>query len=392
MQEFQYWWLLAFPLFFTLGWLAARIDIRHVISESRNLPSSYFRGLNFLLNEQPDKAIEAFIEVANIDTDTAELHFALGGLFRRRGEVERAIRMHQNLVQRDDLPQAQKLAATFELGQDYLKAGLLDRAEEIFLSLKSTEYAGKAGKFLLEIYVAEKDWDKAIAVASELSRLANQPFYMEIAHFYCELAIVKNAQSDSDAAIGYLREALKIYRNCTRANILFGEFEAARGNHESALVHWKSIELQNPAHLALVADRMLASFKALGRYEEGINLLSSYLHQHPSLDLMQTVFRAVLEHSGPGAASQVVREELRRHPTLEGLNKLLEAQLLEAPRERRQDMQLVKNLIHQHATRLSVYRCANCGFKARKFYWQCPACGGWESFPPYRREEQEQVV
>lgn len=392
MQEFQYWWLLAFPLFFTLGWLAARIDIRHVISESKVLPESYFRGLNFLLNEQPDKAIEAFIEVANIDTDTAELHFALGGLFRRRGEVERAIRMHQNLVQRDDLPQAQKLSATFELGQDYLKAGLLDRAEDIFVSLQKTEYAGKAGKFLLEIYVAEKDWDKAITVAGELARLANQPFYMEIAHFYCELAVVKNAQSDSAAAFDYLREALKVYKNCTRANILLGEFEAARGNHEVALKYWKSIELQNPAHLALTGERMLMSFKALAKYDEGIKLLNGYLHEHPSLDLLGIVFRAVLENSGPAAASQTVREELRRHPTLEGLNKLLEAQLLEAPKERRQDMQLVKNLVQQHATRLSVYRCASCGFKARKFYWQCPACGGWETFPPYRREEQELAI
>lgn len=392
MQEFQYWWLLAFPLFFTLGWLAARIDIRHVISESRNLPSSYFKGLNFLLNEQPDKAIEAFIEVANIDTDTAELHFALGGLFRRRGEVERAIRMHQNLVQRDDLPQAQKLSATFELGQDYLKAGLLDRAEDIFTSLEQSEYAGKARKFLLEIYVSEKDWDKAITIAGELARLANQPFYMEIAHFYCELAVVKNAQSDSIAAFDYLREALKVYKNCTRANMLLGEFEATRGNYEAALMHWKSIELQNPAHLALIGERLLMSFKALGRHAEGIQLLSGYLHQHASLDLLGIVFRAVLENSGPAAASQVVREELRRHPTLEGLNKLLEAQLLEAPQERRQDMQLVKNLVHQHATRLSIYRCAGCGFKARKFYWQCPACGGWETFPPYRREEQELAV
>lgn len=392
MQEFQYWWLLAFPLFFTLGWLAARIDIRHVISESRNLPASYFKGLNFLLNEQPDKAIEAFIEVANIDTETAELHFALGGLFRRRGEVERAIRMHQNLVQRDDLPQAQKLAATFELGQDYLKAGLLDRAEDIFTSLKATDYAGKAGKFLLEIYVAEKDWDKAIQVAGELSGLANQPFYMEIAHFYCELAVVKNAQSGSAAAFGYLREALKVHKNCARANILLGEFEAARGDHETALIHWKSIELQNPAHLALVAERMLQSFKALGRADDGIQLLRGYLNAHASLDLLGIVFRAVLEQFGPAAASQLVREELRRHPTLEGLNNLLEAQLLEAPAERRRDMQLVKNLVHQHATRLSVYRCASCGFKGRKFYWQCPACGGWETFPPYRREEQELAV
>src|SRR5678815_1745537 len=137
-MEIEYWWLLALPLFFALGWLAARIDIKHLVSESRALPRSYFKGLNFLLNEQPDKAIEAFIEVVKVEPQTIELHFALGSLFRRRGEVERAIRMHQNLVERPDLEEEKRLHALFELAQDYLKAGLLDRAEELFTKLEGT--------------------------------------------------------------------------------------------------------------------------------------------------------------------------------------------------------------------------------------------------------------
>ena len=149
-MEFEFWWLLAFPLFFGLGWLAARIDIKHLVSESRSLPRSYFKGLNFLLNEQPDKAIEAFIEVVKVDPETIELHFALGSLFRRRGETERAIRMHQNLLERGDLGEEQRLAAMFELGQDYLKAGLLDRAEEVFVKLRDTPHRGAALKALLE--------------------------------------------------------------------------------------------------------------------------------------------------------------------------------------------------------------------------------------------------
>ena len=156
-MDFEYWWLLALPLFFALGWMAARIDIKQLVSESRALPVSYFKGLNFLLNEQPDKAIEAFIEVVKVDPQTVELHFALGSLFRRRGEVDRAIRMHQNLVERPDLKEEQKLAALFELAQDYLKAGLLDRAEELFLKLEGTPHAEPALKFLLEIYQQEKD-------------------------------------------------------------------------------------------------------------------------------------------------------------------------------------------------------------------------------------------
>ena len=155
VMEIDYWWLLVLPLFFALGWLAARIDIKHLVSESRALPRSYFRGLNFLLNEQPDKAIEAFIEVVKVEPQTIELHFALGSLFRRRGEVERAIRMHQNLVERTDLPEPQKLDALYELAQDYLKAGLLDRAEEIFARLKGTTHSEAALKYLLEIYEQE---------------------------------------------------------------------------------------------------------------------------------------------------------------------------------------------------------------------------------------------
>src|SRR3954469_18900028 len=187
-MEIEYWWLVALPLFFALGWLAARIDIKHLVSESRALPQSYFKGLNFLLNEQPDKAIEAFIEAVKVDPQTVELHFALGSLFRRRGEIERAIRMHQNLVERPDLQGEQKRAALFELAQDYLKAGLLDRAEELFLKLDGTTHAEPALKFLLEIYQQEKDWEKAIGAAEKLGSVTGRSQQKEIANFHCELA------------------------------------------------------------------------------------------------------------------------------------------------------------------------------------------------------------
>ena len=180
-MEFEYWWLLGFPLFFVLGWVAARIDIRHLVSESRALPRSYFRGLNFLLNEQPDKAIEAFIEVVKGDPETIELHFALGGLFRRRGETDRAIRMHRNLLERDDLTSEQRLNAAFELGQDYLKAGLLDRAEEVLTGLTQSSYRSEALSALLEIYQQEKDWARAIGIAREMEAESGKSWQKEIA-------------------------------------------------------------------------------------------------------------------------------------------------------------------------------------------------------------------
>src|SRR5688572_18748047 len=238
-MDFEYWWLLALPLFFALGWMAARIDIKQLVSESRSLPVSYFKGLNFLLNEQPDKAIEAFIEVVKVDTQTVELHFALGSLFRRRGEVERAIRMHQNLFERTDLAAEQKLAALFELAQDYLKAGLLDRAEELFLKLDGTAHAESALKFLLEIYQQEKDWQKAIGIAQKLESVTQRSHQKEIANFYCELAGVELMHSRPEAARPHLEAALAHHRLCVRANILLGDLELAIGNADAGIEAWK---------------------------------------------------------------------------------------------------------------------------------------------------------
>ena len=387
MMEIEYWWLLALPLFFALGWLAARVDIRQLLLESRALPRSYFKGLNFLLNEQPDKAIEAFIEVVKVDPQTIELHFALGGLFRRRGEVERAIRMHQNLVERPDLAAEQKLAALFELAQDYFKAGLLDRAEELFAKLETTAYAEQALRFLLEIYEQEKDWHKAIVIAGKLETVTGRSHQKEIANFCCELAINEMMHSRPDSARPHLAQALAHHRLCVRANMLLGDLEAAAGRPEAATEAWKRIESQNPHYLALVAERLYGAFKQRGMVEAGVNLLRGYLSKYPSLDLVNVVFQGTLESKGPEPAYQLVRDELRRMPTLLGLDKLLEAQLLDAPLDRRRDLELVKQLVNQHTRGLTLYKCDNCGFRARQYYWHCPACAAWETYSPRRTEE-----
>jgi lipopolysaccharide biosynthesis regulator YciM len=389
-MELEPWWLVGLPiLFFALGWLAARIDIKQLLTESRALPTSYFRGLNFLINQQPDKAIEAFIEVVKVDPQTVELHFALGSLFRRRGEVERAIRMHQNLADRTDLATEQRVTAVYELAQDYLKAGLLDRAEEMFLKLQGTQYEQAGFKFLLEIYEQEKDWLKAIDISRRMDLASGQSSQREIAHFYCELGQSELTHARPDPARKYLQEALNLNRKCVRANTLLGDIAGGERAFEEAIELWKRIEGQNPAYLPLVAERILNAYRRLERFDEGIALLRQYLTRYPSLDMLNTAFQAVLERDGPGRANELVRDELRRAPTLLGLDKLLEAQLLEAPLERRRDLELIRNLVHQHTRSLALYRCDNCGFKARHFYWHCPACHGWETYPPRRSEERE---
>jgi len=386
-MEFEFWWLLALPVFFGMGWVAARVDLKSLLSESRALPSSYFRGLNFLLNEQPDKAIESFLQVAKENPQTVELQFALGSLFRRRGEVDRAIRMHQDLVNREDLPPEERRHASFELSQDYFKAGLLDHAEEVLARMAEADPSPDVHRHLLDIYIQEKDWEKAVEAAKKLEVSARRNYQKEIANYYCELAITAHIHGRHEESGSMLDKALAANRKCVRANLLRGEWLARAGRHEEALEAWKAIESQDPAYLGLAAEGMVESYKALGRPEEGLALMRGLQHRYPGLDFLNVVYQTTAEIEGDDAAYRLVRDEVRRNPTLVGLDRLIDAELARASADRRQDLQLMKNLVHSHAQALAVYLCENCGFKARQFFWQCPACGGWETFPPRRTAE-----
>lgn len=386
-MDFELWWLLGIPVFFALGWIAARVDINQLVSESRSLPRGYFKGLNFLLNEQPDKAIDAFIEIVRLDPETAEMHFALGNLFRRRGETERAIRVHQNLLSRPDLPREQQAQAEYELGQDYLKAGLLDRAEETFNRLLETTHANGARRALLEIFQREKEWPRAIEAALGLQESGAGARQKEIAQFYCELAQDALVQMKPDEALALLDKALQTDRKNVRATMLIGDALLSKHDIEGALQTWRRVEQQSVPHVALVAQRLMDGYRSLGRAQEGVNLLKSYLEEASSIDLIEVVFKAVIELDGVEAAKQLVSAELRRTPTLLGLDKLLEARLMDAPAAVWAELSMVKNLVHGYTQKLARYQCSHCGFKARQFYWQCPGCSRWETTPPRRTEE-----
>lgn len=388
-MEFEYWWLIALPLFFGLGWLAARVDIRTLVTESRALPESYFRGINFLVNEQQDKAIEAFTEVVKVDPQTVELHFALGSLFRRRGEVERAIRMHQALVERADLAAGPRLDAIYELAQDYLKAGLLDRAEELFRRLEGTAREDAASQALLEIYEQEREWERAIETARRAEDRTGRSFQMDIAHYCCELAATELAHARPAQARALLERALASHRKSVRASILLGDIEGAEGHVEQAIEAWKRIESQNPAYLSMVAERLLEAYRSLEKPDVGLRLLQYYLANHPSLDLLAVVFRETMARQGAAEAHRLVSEEVRRNPTLNGLARLLEARIALAADDQRAELELVRDIVQQHSRTLSMYLCEQCGFRARQFYWHCPACRGWETYAPRRTEERE---
>ncbi len=395
------WLFLGAIAIFGMGWMVARIDIKQLLLESRAMPQAYFKGLNFLLNEQPDKAIESFIEVTQANPEAVELQFALGSLFRRRGEVDRAIRVHQQLSERTNLPVEQRTGALLELALDYQKAGLLDHAERILMDL-SAKAAGSRGqqsqtlRILLDIYVMERDWVRAVDVAQRLligdgkvdlpsgddGRNSGEGERRAIANYHCELAIQARQQGRHEDAGRHLGDALAANPKCVRAHLIDAEGLAAAGRHREAIAAWRKIERQDPAYLGLMAEQILASFKALGQEQEGLAELGSLQQQYPALDLLNALFSATLESKGAQGAYELVKADLRLNPTLVGLDRMLEAQLLVAPEEQKADLTVMKDLVHTHSSRLAVYLCGSCGFKARQFYWQCPACGGWETFPP----------
>lgn len=384
-MEFEFWWLLALPLFFSLGWLAARVDLKQLLAESTALPAAYFKGLNFLITNQHDKAIEAFSEAVQANTESLELHFALGSLFRRRGEVDRAIHLHLNLLEKKELEPQQKLAVTAELAQDYLKAGLLDRAEELFESLNDDRYRQPALRALLEIYVREREWERAIKAATELERLSGVPFRVEISHYYCEMAVKSKLANDTHTARFDLEQALNANKNCVRANVLLGDMEAEAGDHKVAISTWKRIEFQKPEYLGLIAPKLLNSYRALNQTKEGLALLQTYLQTYKLPSLLNVLYEATLAEEGAESAVKLARNELIKKPSLSTLDQLLQARAIVETQHPAsgvaQDTQLMQQAVRHAIGNRSAYFCEQCGFKAKHHHWQCPACNAWEALP-----------
>lgn len=404
-MDFEPWWLIFVPVLFALGWLAARFDIRQMLRETRSLPDSYFRGLNFLLNEEPDRAIDAFVEVAKLDPETTELHFALGSLFRRRGEMERAIRVHQSLLSRSDLPDAEREHAQHELAQDFLKAGMLDRAESGFEQLKDTRYALPALRSLIRIFESEHDWPRAIEAVKTLQGLVDEPV-PQIVHYYCEQA--QTALSAKPADVDAAHKALDAADHAlsttdatvgkgamVRTAMLRARLASLEQDPKRERLYLESVMTDAPEFAGLVAEQLLANYRAANQIEAGLDFLMKQYQRHASLDLFNVVFRELRAQQGSEVAWAFARGALRSHPSLLGLDRLLEAELAnpEGGAEKGPvpgaDLTLLRSLIHKHTQRLDRYACRSCGFQARRFYWQCPGCNAWETYAPRRLEELE---
>lgn len=390
MFEFEAWYLILLPALFAAGWWLRGFDTRVRASDGA-APRPVFRGVNLLLNEQPDKAIDAFIEVVKLDPETIELHYALGNLFRRRGEVDRSVRIHTHLLNRADLPTSERSNALAELGQDYLKGGLLDRAEEAFLRLlEDRRHRFGALRALLRIYQMEREWLKAIDCARRLEHEAGESHQTAVAHFYCELAEEAIGRNEPDAAQGFLDEAMVADRHSVRAAILGGDLaqrrDGARGDEE-AIRHWLRVERVAPDYLPLVADRLTLALDRVGRRAEALTLLRRVLQDAPSIDLLEIAFQRISAWEGPQAGEALLREELKRNPSLLGFERLLELRSRAVKGD--PELDLLRSLLQTQARKLARYQCSKCGFRAREFHWHCLGCTNWNSYPPRRIEELE---
>jgi lipopolysaccharide biosynthesis regulator YciM len=387
MSAYDLLWLLL-PLAAGSGWFAARLDQRRQSAKSLDLPSAYFKGLNFLLNEQPDKAIEIFVKVLEVNSDTVETHLALGNLFRRRGEVERAIRIHQNLIARPALDKDQRSQALLELGQDYLKAGLLDRAENLFLELAEIrDYAEPALRQLRYIYQQEKDWDKAISATAKLARVSGKGMDDIVAQYYCELAEQEYAQHNFAGARDRVREALRSDPRCIRANLLLGDMEAAEGRHREAIRAWQRIEEQDAHFLGEAAGRVARSFREVGDSEGLYRYFREALDRHGGTSLALTFADIVRERDGTDAAEKFVVEWLRRKPNVHGLHQLIEINLDEAQGTAKNDLQLLRGIIEELREQHLGYLCTQCGFRGKSLHWMCPSCHRWNTVRPISEDD-----
>jgi lipopolysaccharide biosynthesis regulator YciM len=376
------WLLIALPVAFALGWVASRVDLRQVRRDGREAPKAYFKGLNLLLNEQHDKAIDAFIEAVQHDPDTTELHFGLGNLFRRRGDFERAVRVHQHLLDRADLKAADRHRAQHALADDFMKAGLFDRAEAGYKALLGTAFDTEARLALLSLHERARDWAAATADAQELERKGGGSFATRIAHYACEMALQADARGQPQDAEQALQRAREAAPRAVRPQLLSGQRQAAAGEHAQALQLWDQMLAQHPAAWPLVAADYARSAAACTDCRAARERLGAAYAAEPDIDLL----RARLElEADPAQQQRLVLAHLQLQPTLGAAAQVLELPL--AHWDAQTPLQL-RQVVAAGARPLQRYRCAACGFEAHHYFWQCPGCQGWDTYPPRRMESQ----
>lgn len=388
MLEFLF---LLLPVAAASGWFIGRKSNQHHIStRKQKFSGNYYAGLNYLLNEQPDKAVDAFLKILTLDDEMIEIHLLLGSLFRRRGEVDRAIRIHQGLLARPTLIATQKAILLLELGKDYYHAGMYDRAEDHFLRLiDAREQLEVSFDYLLNIYQQERDWEKAIATAEKIKHILHKNMNLHISHYYCELAELAMKNRNLSQVMKLLKQAIRMHKNCVRASLLYGNLCKNQGKYARAIKFYKDVQRQDPKYLALTVAPLVECYEKLGNKNGVVEYLIGcfdrqvldmekieYGNQHAIYAVLQFI-DLLKEKESIEKAIGYLTEYLNKYPSLQGLYKVVELHLQKDVNTKRRDLLAINELVKALLAKESRYKCGACGFPSNTLQWQCPGCRRW---------------
>lgn len=387
-------WLLL-PVAAASGWYAAKRASRKKTSDYGSaLSSDYIKGLNYLLNEQPDKALEIFIQMVEVDTETVETHLVLGSIFRRRGEVDRAIRIHQNLIARPNLAPEHKIDALLELGKDYMKAGLLDRAEGLFQELISFgSLQAEVYQYLREIYEQEKEWDKAIEAAVSLQQATGHSQSAIIAHYHCEIGEAAFRRHETFKAAQEAKRALAHDKNSVRASILLGDIAIDKGDHRLAIKNYTRVISQDPDALSVIIPKVRAAYRKGSNIKGFVQFLQKIKHRQQSVQSFLALIDALLEQGQTEEAERLITQEITARETA-SINVVGEYARIKSKTADGDDAQVLERVaqaLSAVAGEPGAFLCAQCGYQSKGLLWQCPSCHGWGKMKSMDRLESPGV-
>ena len=371
-------WLGLLLLAFILGWLLAKRKNKKTRRQLR-FSSDYFQGLNYLLNDEQDKAIEIFLQLVESDWQTIDTHLTLGSIFRRKGEIDKAIKLHQSLLARPSLPSEYKVRVLLELGRDYQLAGWLDRAEGLFNEvLKDSDYTEEALTHLMDIYQQEHEWEEAITVAKRYQRAAKNNLKTVIAQFYCELSDQEYSKGDLKESEALAVQGLSMDENCVRASIILGKLAIQRGRYKKAIRFFKQVEFQDVVYLPLVVTHLIKCYKNQSNLRSLISYLRSLDEKYECISLTPVIVDLINEVYDTSSAIEYLSTQMKLKPSLDGIQKMLEINLSSIDVKEN----YIKEVIDQLMLDQSGYQCSKCGYTAKTLYWLCPSCHTWSGMKP----------
>ena len=371
---------LLLPVAAAYGWYMGRRSAQQSKQDDASrLSRDYVTGVNFLLSNQQDKAVDLFLDMLKEDTGTVEAHLTLGNLFRSRGEVDRAIRIHQSLMESASLTYDQRLLAVQQLGRDYMAAGLYDRAEGMFKQLvDETDFRLSALQQLLQIY-------QAIEVAERLVKLGKDKHRGEIANFWCELALQQMAGNDLDKAMALLRKGAAADRNSARVSIMMGRVWMEKGDYAKAVESLERVIEQDKELVGETLEMLQTCYQQLGKIDEWEAFLRRCAEENTGATADLMLAQILEQREGAESAQNYVTRQLERHPTMRVFHKLIDYHINEAEEGRaKESLGVLRHMVGEQVRSKPRYRCQKCGFTAHTLYWHCPSCRSWSTIKPIR--------